>query len=69
MSLPQTPLGPVCWPAFLAPCTPPAVLSQPPARFLSSSLQPSVMDVDSCMNSLCKTRLFSSKDDAFQILL
>lgn len=34
----------------------------------SAAVSGPVMDVDSCMNSLCKTLLFSSKDDAFQIL-
>lgn len=53
--------------------------SQAPARLqlyflshqqdFSAAVCGPVMDVDSCMNSLCKTRLFSFKDDAFQILL
>lgn len=68
MSLPQTPLGPVCWPAFLGPARLQLYFLSHQQDF-SAAVSGPVMDVDSCMNSLCKTRLFSSKDDAFQILL
>lgn len=33
---------------------------------LSPAVSGQEMDVDSCLNSLCETRLFSSEDEAFQ---